>query len=161
LNSNITYRQIRKSFDGSDNFASGHQIITVRQGKKRSVPEWVSDDEKFKDFLLRVFPKMQEDEKQRLRAGRLTRIFYMHYRANLTYGDIAYELGITTKSVERTLHRIRSIAEGKWSNGKGKHGLRPRGRPKKMVGVLLNSGGIRTSFAEVQNLESHDDRIDS
>lgn len=135
---NPDLRQLRKTFDGSDPFMSGgHQIIITRKGRRRSVPDWVTDDAKFREVLLLAFPKMLTNENQRKRAGRWARIFYLYYRGNYTTSHIAQEMNTTVKTIERAIYRIIGVAKGLESHRNTPRGLRSRGRPK-------NSGGIPT-----------------
>lgn len=110
---------------------SGHQILKVRKGRKRSVPGWAGDDTLFKNILMRAFPKLLTDKIQRERAGRWTRISYMYYKGNYTAQDISEEIGLSIEAVKFALVSMRRVAEGRWTNSKGKQrGLRPRGRPR-------------------------------
>lgn len=128
---NKDLRQLRKSMDGSDPFMSGgHQIIITRKGRRRSVPDWAEDDAKLREILIRVFPSMMTNTRQRARAGTWARVAYLYYRANRTSSDIAEDTGMSVPVVERTIHKLKLAGEGLWANGRGKYGVRKRGRPK-------------------------------
>lgn len=119
---------------------SGHQILKVRKGRKRSVPGWAGDDTLFKNILMRAFPKLLTDKVQRERAGRWTRISYMYYKGNYTAQDIAEELKTSVEVVKFTLVKIRRVAVGIWPDGRGVYGKRPRGRPKNNISIQTPTG---------------------
>jgi len=119
-------KELRQSFDGSDNYLRGHQIITLRKGYRKSVPEWAADDAVFRDMLLLAFPKTLTDERQRARAARWTRVRYLFYQGNYTRQDIATEMNTTVAVVKKVLVMMRRVGKGLQANGKPR-GLRPRG----------------------------------
>ena len=130
---------------------SGHQILKAREGYTRAVPDWVSDDTKFKAILFASFPQMFENKAQRQRASRWASIFYLYYRGNYTNGDISKVLGITINAVNLTLHKIRLAAAGKTHHGKLR-GVRPRGRPKKIGESVRTSMG--SSISDISEAQS-------
>src|SRR5579863_3596510 len=90
---------LRSVFDGKDNFMSAHRILKVRR-HKRIVPEWVFNDKKIKEVLLKSFPKLREDETQRIRAGRWMRVIQLYFRSQKSYRETAEELGEKTRTIE-------------------------------------------------------------
>ena len=127
-----TFRELRGRFDGRDPFMTrGHQIIKMRRGN-HEIPEWVKDAEKFRKILLRSFPKMATNKRQRAGAGRWVRLVYLYYNLNMTTGQVAVEMKMSIPSVKFTLVCIRRVSKGIRANGTGKIGERPRGRPRKV-----------------------------
>jgi hypothetical protein len=130
-NSRDTFEQLRKSFDGSDPFMThGHQILKIRRSS-RSVPKWTKNDKSIQEVVLRAFPKMATDPKQRGRAGRWIRVIHLYYRMKMTKTQVAAELCISPDMIHDILVRIRRVQAGVRSDNRGKHGVVPRGRPKK------------------------------
>jgi hypothetical protein len=128
-----TFDELRQSFDGSESFmVRGHGIKTMRRGQ-RTVPDWAKDKRKLQALLLRSFPKMMTNTRQRAGAGRWARVIYLFYNLNLTSGQIAKELEITVKHVDVLLVGIRRVARGLRYDGRGKLGQRLVGRPKKLT----------------------------
>jgi hypothetical protein len=127
------FEELRKSFDGSESFMTrGHQIIKVRRGNRKT-PTWVKDRKKVQQILLHSFPKMQTNALQRERAGRWARIIHLYFKVQMTYGQVAEELGMPPRRVEGIIRSIHRAASGRKANGKGQAGKRPTGRPKKQV----------------------------
>jgi hypothetical protein len=116
----------------------GHQIIIPYEGRKRSVPEWVHDAAKIRELLIRAFPKMMTDARQRERAGRWARLIYLYFQANFSDSQVANEMGLTVGQVKKLLNSIRRVAAGKRANNGGKRGIRPRGRPR-VIGVSMGT----------------------
>lgn len=125
------FEELRRSFDGQDPFMTkGHSIRTMRQGH-RAIPDWAKDKRKLQDMLLRSFPKMKTDVRQRTRAGRWALVIYLYYNLNFTTGQIAEETGLTSKHITVLLTGIRRVSRGLRYDGRGKLGQRRVGRPKK------------------------------
>jgi hypothetical protein len=122
-NTNGELRALR-IFAGSDSFMKGgHQIINsnrARVGPKRKDADWAKSDKQVQKLLLRVFPKMAADEKQRMRAGRWLRVIQLYYRSGYSYGDAAIEIGINKKVVSDILCRISRALRGRPCSGKKK-----------------------------------------
>ena len=135
-------RRLRRRIDHNDTFTSGHQIITIRR-TDRVDPEWVKSDAEIRKILLRAFPKLDTDPKQRARAGRWARVIQLYFRRHYTHGQIAAELGIKYRNVNSLIDRIRRAAKGERANGTGKLG-NPRGRPKKRDVCQTDNGGETT-----------------
>lgn len=133
-NTRDVYGELRHSMDGSDPFMTGgHQVISPRRAYKKDHPAWTKSDEKIKQILLRSFPKLQTDRRQRLAAARWLRIIHMYYRVGETIGTIALELHQKVGTVKRVLVSIKRAAKGKnTANGTER---RKRGRPKNSVPI--------------------------
>lgn len=131
----------------------GHQIIVPYEGKKRSVPGWVNDKKEVQKILLRAFPKMATDVRQRERAGRWARLIYLYFQANLSDSQVASEMGLTVGQVKKLLNSIRRVAAGKRSNNGEIRGVRPRGRPRKNgVSTKTSLGGTEEGSPLQSNL---------
>ena len=125
-----TFEELRHSIDGSDPFmTNGHQVIRPRRAYKKDHPAWTKSDEKIKQILLRSFPKLQTNSKQRLAAARWLRIIHMYYRVGETIGTIAAELHQKVGTIKRVLVSIKRAATGK--NAANGTERRKRGRPQK------------------------------
>ena len=130
-------RELRQYLDGKDPFMTGgHQIMKVRK-KEKLIPKWVNDQQKIKEILLKSFPKLSTDSRQRMRAARWARVIQLYYKMDYTHGQIVDELNDENEEYKVTLAQIRSIirgikrvATGRSANGTGKLG-RKTGRPKK------------------------------
>ena len=83
---------------------------------------------KIQKILLRVFPKLRTDEKQRKGAKRWSLIIYYFYTASYPAGKVAELMGISEKTVYDTVLRIKRVVKGLRSTGKPRTGK--RGRPK-------------------------------
>lgn len=128
---NKDFQQLRKIFEGSDPFmGGGHQIVGLRQ-RKRVVPEWTRNNAKVRKLLLRSFPKLVTNAKQRNRAARWARIIHLYFRLQYTHRQVAAEMGITSGSVHDLLRSIRRVSNGNRADGTGQLGTNPQGRPKK------------------------------
>jgi hypothetical protein len=128
---NKDFQQLRKVLEGNDSFiAGGHRIVKLRQ-RRRVIPEWTRSNEKIKEVLLRSFPLLETDPKQRSGAARWARIIHLFFRLQYTYRQTAAELGMTFYAVRQATIYIRRVAAGIWSNGRGRFTGRKRGRPRK------------------------------
>jgi hypothetical protein len=107
----------------------GHQIVGLRQ-RKRAVPEWARSNSKVRKLLLRSFPKLATDAKQRAQAARWALIIHLYFRLQYTHRQVAAEIGITSQRVHDLLRSIRRVSNGDRANGTGQLGVSPRGRPK-------------------------------
>jgi hypothetical protein len=121
--------RLRRKIDHDDGFTSGHQIITIRR-TEREDPEWAKSDVEIRKILLRSFPKLETNPKQRARAGRWTRIIQLYFRKHYTHGQIAIELELGYEHIHTLIRAIRRAGKGLKSNGKGVVGQRRVGRPK-------------------------------
>lgn len=111
-------------FAGSDSFMKGgHRIINsnrARVGPARKNADWAKSDKKVQKLLLRVFPKMLTDDKQRKRAGRWLRVIQLYFRYGYSYGDTAAEIGEKKKFVQDVLCRINRALQGLPCDGRKK-----------------------------------------
>jgi hypothetical protein len=138
---NKDFQQLRKIFEGSDPFmGGGHQIVKLRR-RKRIVPEWTGSNKEVRKVLLRSFPKLATDSKQRASAARWARIIHLFFRLRYTYRQTAAELEAKPESVRAMIMGIKRVAAGKWANGQGILGIKPRGRPKIGVSISKSLGG--------------------
>ena|ERR1700688_3820541 len=140
---NKDFQQLRKVFEGSDPFmggkgGGGHQIVGPRK-RKRQVPLWAQNTEKIKAILIRSFPKLKTDLKQRARAARWARIINLYFVLGWTFLQVAEELNMKSGNLHNMTVSIRRAANGLRTNGKGPFGGK-RGRPRK------NSLPVRTSL---------------
>lgn len=125
-----TLGQLRRFFDGSSQFLGGHQIVTVRRIRHKA-PLWILNDTKIKEILLRSFPKMFTDPKQRFRAGRWFNVAYWYFRIGASRSEIAEAMGIKVKNVSDILQRVSRAAQGYSTDGKKRRlGSKVPGRPK-------------------------------
>jgi hypothetical protein len=128
---NKDFQQLRRVLGGSDPFVNqGHQIVALRK-RKRAVPEWVMSNVKIREVLLRAFPKLAINQRQRDRAARWARIIHLYFRLQWTSRQVAAEIGATPDSVISITRSITRVASGKRSDTCGERGVRPRNRPKK------------------------------
>ncbi len=102
----------------------GHQIINSnlagRTGTKRKDAKWIKSDKAVRQLLLRVFPKLETDEKQRERAGRWSRVIHLFYRLGMSYRDVAAEMNEKTSVVRCLLRSVRRAASGQSCNRSGR-----------------------------------------
>jgi hypothetical protein len=130
-NARDTFGELRGSFDGQDPFMlMGHQILRPRVLRPSDrASEWTSNKEVQK-VLLRAFPKLRTDRRQRKRAARWTRIIHLYFRMNMTAGQVAVEMRLKRKTVENLVASIRRVASGRRADNKGMRGQRRPGRPR-------------------------------
>ena len=107
--------QLRRKFGGE---TGGFQTHTIKRPKKK-VPDWVNSHAKIQELLLRTFPLMKTNLKQRERAGRWARIIYLYYRRQWTRGQIAAELNVPYANVKGILRSVKRVSGGKRANGTG------------------------------------------
>lgn len=105
----------------------GHQIVGPRK-RKRDVPEWAQSTEKIKAILLRSFPKLKTDQRQRARAARWARIVHLYFRLGWTFTQVAEEMSMKPGNLHNMTVSIRRAANGLRADGKGPRGGK-RGNP--------------------------------
>ena len=133
-----TLGQLRKVFDGNDQFVSGgHQIVksagaTRHADRVSKIPEWSLNDEQVKALLLKSFPKLATDAKQRERAGRWLQIIQLYYRMAWTEKKIAEELNMSIDRVRYFIRAIKWASEGKRALDGEQRNKKPVGRPKNL-----------------------------
>jgi hypothetical protein len=126
------YSQLRKVVDTSDLFISdGNQDVGARQ-YARLVPAWAKSDKAIKSLLLRSFPKLATDPKQREAAGRWAAVINLYFRLGYTRSQVAEEIGSSSGKVHGVIRNISRVINGLRANGSGLRGGK-RGRRKKSV----------------------------
>lgn len=134
---------LRRKFDGSDSFMSGHQIknsagATQHARRLRRIPVWALDDRKLREILLRAFPRLSDDPEQRAGASRWARIVNLYFRMGSTTFRVSEELDLTVKAVENILWRMNKTANRE---------MKPRGRKRNTEGIGVTGGGTLTELA--------------
>lgn len=108
----------------------GHQVVGLRK-RRRVVPEWTRNNKAVRGVLLRSFPKLMTDAKQRARAACWARIIHLYFRMQWTYNQVAEELETKPGNVARKIISIKRVAGGFCAdNGKDRLGVKFRGRPR-------------------------------
>lgn len=124
------FQQLRKIIDSGDSFVGGgHTIIKIRR-RKRKIPEWTRNDSAVKKVLLRSFPKLRVDIRDRTRAARWLRIIYLYFRLQYTHRQISEELELTPTNIKRIIISIRRAGNERKANSGAARSLRGGGRPK-------------------------------
>ena len=113
-----TTEGLKTIMDGDDAFIAGHQIKKIRR-QKRPAPEWARHSKQVRGLLLRSFPKLDKDGKQRKRAGRWARIIHLYFVQGFTYSQVADELGEKGQRVRSSIQHIHNAARGHRANGTG------------------------------------------
>lgn len=130
MNDRDTFAELRQKLDGNDPFMTGgHGIKKIRR-QSRPVPEWTRDDKKVQEVLLRSFPKLATDEKQRKRAATWMRVIHLYYRMGTTYSQVAAEMQTDNGRVYNIIRRIQRVAKGRRADNTGMLG-KPKGRPRR------------------------------
>lgn len=102
---------------------------TQHAKRLRRTPVWTASNEDIKEVLLRAFPKLATNERQRLKAGRWLQVIHFYYRMGWTRSRVAEEMKISERAVKDYIQTISRAANGRrTSTGKPRSG-RPRGRP--------------------------------
>ncbi len=123
-------KQLRRSFDSKDAFVSGgHQVVQARSNK-RLIPDWAMSDTRVREILLRSFPNLKTNVRQRNAAARWMWIIQLYYRLGYTYTQVAEEIGSNPEKVRCVLKSVRRVAIGRRADGRGLL-TGKRGRPKK------------------------------
>src|ERR1035437_684698 len=129
------YKQLRQKFDGADSFVAGGHAVggkpgTLHAGRVANTPEWAYDDEQVRQLLLKVFPKLATNPRQRARAAKWMIIIQLYFRMGQTSSRIAMGLKTTDAAIRYTVCCIRRAAAGKRSDTGKPRGVKPRGRPR-------------------------------
>jgi hypothetical protein len=112
-------KQLGWSLDQNDGFMQGgHQIVQART-YKRKTPAWVYKDSEIQKVLLRAFPKLATDDRQRDSAGRWGLVIHLYFRLGYTRGQIAEELDTTTERVKGLIRSIYRVSKGRRADGRG------------------------------------------
>jgi hypothetical protein len=115
--------QFDRRFDsGYNSCQRGYQPTKVEEFDGE-VPKWASDDSKLRDLLLRAFPRLHTDQKQKLGAARWLKVVTLHYRLRWTESQIAEEMELTISAFRSMVARMKRTATTK---------PQPRGRPKRV-----------------------------
>ena len=111
-------RGLRKVFDSSSGFMTGHQIKSTRsESRKRNVPVWSLDDEFIRKMLLKSFPLLATNELQRKRAGRWLLIIQLYFKKKMSSREIGEEIGEKTGTVLSLTRSISRASRGLRANG--------------------------------------------
>lgn len=109
---NRDFEQLRTKLDKDDTFlAGGHQIKKIRT-REKDTPPWATNNAEIRKLLLRAFPKLKTDPKQRKRAARWAAVIHLFYRVGMTKSQIATELKTKTPIINLVLQRARWTAKG-------------------------------------------------
>lgn len=116
---NPDFEKLRTILDTNDSFvAGGHEIKKIRT-RKKDVPAWALNNKKVQELLLRVFPKLRTDPKQRRRAARWAAAIHLFYRVGMTHSQIAAELKTKSVRIKLVLQHIRWSVRGFTANHRG------------------------------------------
>jgi hypothetical protein len=128
-----TSKQLARSLDQNDGFKQGgHQIVHART-YRRKTPSWAYNDSEIQKVLLRAFPKLAIDDRQRDSAGRWGLVIHLYFRLGYTRGQIAEELDSTVERVKSYIRSIYRVSKGRRADGKGplKRLKKPRHAPNR------------------------------
>lgn len=131
---------LRTQLDGNEQFVNSHGVIktagaTRHAERMRRVPVWVLDDDKVDKFVNFVFPKNPD------RAEVWRQIIYLYWRVGYTRGQVAAELNMSYATLSQILKRMKRTLRGRRGFDNKPRGVRPRGRPKKMLTPIPNTSG--------------------
>lgn len=128
-----TFWQLRRYLDPKEPFT--YRVVKPRSNDRKGVPDWALDDNKVRQLILTVFPKCGTNTKNlqgattrhREGAAAWIRIIHLYWRMGKTEGQVADEMGTTVKAINHKIHRMRTVAEGLFSetprhlNTRGNH----------------------------------------
>jgi hypothetical protein len=114
--------------DRKDNFQTGHGRRGGPTLRMRKMPEWMNNEKNIHALLIRVFPKLRTDERQRRSAARWAGLIRLYFKSGWSARSVAEELNITEKMVYDTAQRITRAGAGLRTTGKPRAGK--RGRPR-------------------------------
>src|SRR5260370_24383330 len=118
---NKIHEQLRQHFDGSEGIMTGFQIGAART-YMRKAPAWVMDNVKIQRILLRAFPKLRTDPRQRHQAARWAQVVVLYFHLGYTAKQIGEEMDVPRSTVVGIIRRIRLVAKAWQSNGSGPRG---------------------------------------
>jgi len=130
-NEYAAYLELLNKLDASEPFMhGGHKVVKPRH-KIKTIPDWALDDGRIQEIVLRSFPKLRTDAKQRAKAALWVRVIFLYFRREFTEGQIAYFLGtpnedgtdivpISINRVRLMIRRIKWAAAGKTWRGSRK-----------------------------------------
>ena len=126
-----TRKQLGNLLGQNESFVNGgHQIVQART-YKRKAPAWTLNDKEVEKILLRAFPKLATNDRQRESAGRWITVIYLYFRLGYTRGQIAEELDTTTERVKGYIRSVYRVSKGLRADGKGP--LKRRHAPKRLI----------------------------
>lgn len=111
--------KLHNVMDGSEGFISGHGIVKART-YKRNVPKWALSDSSIRKVVLRAFPRMATDPRQRDAAARWAAVIHLYFRMGYTRSQIAEEIGSSTQKVHGVIRSILRVSKGLRADGNGK-----------------------------------------
>jgi hypothetical protein len=122
--------KLREVLDSNDSFiVGGHQIVHARS-YKRETPAWVTKNSEIRKLLLRSFPRLATNERQKRAAARWAMIIHLFYHMGYTSSQVAEEMGLALNKVKAICKSIRRVSKGLRADGRGKL-TGKLGRPKK------------------------------
>jgi hypothetical protein len=114
-----TSKQLANLIGQNEGFAAGgHQIVRART-YKRKIPAWALNDTEVQKVLLRAFPRLATDDRQRDSAGRWITVIHWYFRLGYTRGQIADEFATTTERIKGVIRSIYRVSKGRRADGKG------------------------------------------
>jgi hypothetical protein len=120
--------------DRKDQFQKGHLVRGAPKSSWRkragNIPAWALDNESIKQLLLKIFPKMNSNRRQRDSAGRWAAVIHLYFRAARPALEVADTLKIPEKKVYDTVLRIKRAAKGLRTTGRNRTAGKP-GRPRR------------------------------
>lgn len=124
MDTNHIFNELRRKIAGSDQFMSGHQILTDRTGYSRLAPEWTKSEFETGKLLVTTFPKYRTNKLQKARMLRWFQIIHRYWRLQNSAGEIAKDFKIPLYEVKNYITRIKHAASGLNTAGN------PRGLPR-------------------------------
>src|SRR5258706_14682449 len=125
--------------DPGEKFHNRGQIIKLRRPQRRiETPEWVFSDKKVREFLLKLFPNLHDETRDRDGAALYAFVIYSFFRRHRTATDIEFELKLNPGRVSRIIQDIRLVSEDKRRDGRPRS-LGKRGRPRKQASQKITN----------------------
>jgi hypothetical protein len=109
--------KLRGIVDAGESFSRSHGVVSPRT-YKRETPEWSLNKHAIRVLLLRAFPKLATEDRQRDSAARWATVIHLYFRMGYTRGQIAEELDTTTERVKGVIRSIYRVSEGRRADGK-------------------------------------------
>ena len=106
--------------DGNDSFILNHGITSIRQNVKH-VPEELKTKQGIQNLLLKAFPKLATDQKQRKQAGRWIRLIQLHYKYHYSERLTAEEMGLSHRTIYSIKSHIKRVLENRRLDGSGNY----------------------------------------
>jgi len=95
--------------------AHGSELRTIHRvrtrKRERQIPAWALDDKRVRQVILKEFPKLVTNARQRALAGRWARVLYLYFRVCQWDKTIAEVAGCTVRAVEGVIRRAREVGE--------------------------------------------------